>query len=82
MPEDDFLIFYRFGENAKYLNSALEKQAEMINNSVKKPFLPYNFTSLRQILGRDSGQIDEEDYEIFVTPNSPVLNVKQLEVIL
>ena len=44
LPENPFLIFYRFGESGKYLNLAMEREADAISNAIKKPFVPFNFT--------------------------------------
>jgi hypothetical protein len=52
----------------------------MINNSVKKPFLPVNFAELRFKIGKDSGLIDEEEYEIFITYPGPVFLNEQMKV--
>ena len=30
-PEDPFLVFYKFGENAQNLNSAMTKERQMID---------------------------------------------------
>jgi hypothetical protein len=59
LPEDNVLIFYKFGENAKSLNLALEREEKTISSSVKKPFLPMNYTHQRSIIGKDNGLIED-----------------------
>jgi len=79
LPEDSVLIFFRFGKDAKYLNTAMDKEYNNIKNSVKKPFILANYTEQRYVIGRDSGLIDEEEYEIFITPPGPVFDAEKMK---
>jgi len=55
--EDPVLVFYRFGENANYLNLAVDKEAKAISAAVKKPFLSEKFCFGLLDIGHDQGTI-------------------------
>lgn len=61
---------------------AVESEKKTISNTVKKPFLPDNFTSMRRILGTDKGEIENESYSLTIAAYGPYFNVPKLQVFI
>lgn len=80
--EDPILIFYQFGEKAQHLREAVSKEAKMIENAVKKPFLHFRDHCGYLDLAVDSGLIDEEEYSLKVCTPGPLFNIPALEVVI
>jgi hypothetical protein len=72
--QDPVLVFYRFGENANYLNLAVDKEAKAIAAAIKKPFLNEKFSFGLVEIGQDNGTIEEEEYHLKLCAPGPVFN--------
>lgn len=72
--EDPILIFYHFGEKAKNLNEAVNKETKMIENAVKKPFVSLKEHCGFLDLATDIGSIEGEEYILKICPAGPIFN--------
>ena len=57
----------------------MTKERQMIDGTVKKPFVNFNYTNQRVSIGKDQGFIDEEEYEIVVTNPGPYFDVEKMK---
>lgn len=78
-PEDNILIFFKLGDNAKMLTQALEKERKMIELAVKKPLVPVAEYTEQVVITREEGEVDKEQYEFFFTRESPIVNFAELK---
>lgn len=78
--EDPVLIFYKFGNNAKYLNLAVENEGKAIAAAVKKPFLSADQHLGLIDLAHDEGTIEEEEYHLKLSSPGPIFNQHALKV--
>lgn len=72
--EDAIVIFYKFGDNAKYLNLAVENEAKTIAHAVKKPFFHFSQGLGAVDIVHDEGTIDDEPYHIKISAPTPIFN--------
>lgn len=78
--EDPILIFYHFGEKAKNLNEAVNKETKMIENAVKKPFVSLKEHCGFLDLATDIGSIEGEEYILKICPAGPIFNQDIMQV--